>query len=154
MDNFTSKQRLDYIDVFRSLGIFNFDKLYDALINVNLGVYDADKQGHYFYERYENGNPDYRVNMPGKNDWGGNWYANYYLNDVINALLVTTENTTANLYANEHLNKIIEMQNRNEEGNFFAEGENNFVRGEFYQMHNLSKAYALKSSFPDGLIVN
>lgn len=50
---------------------FNIDKIYDALINVDLGTYDSDKKGYHFYERDENGNPTGNITMPGESDWGG-----------------------------------------------------------------------------------
>ncbi len=49
---------------------FNIDKIYNALINVDLGTYDSDKKGYHFYERHENGNPTGNITMPGENDWG------------------------------------------------------------------------------------
>ena len=50
---------------------FNIAKIYNALINVDLGTYDSSKNGDHFYERDNNGNPTGNITMPGGNDWGG-----------------------------------------------------------------------------------
>ena len=91
--------------------------------------------------------------MPGKNDWGGHWYGSFYLTDVYADLFALDEKTEnrykATLWGQAHLNIIAEMVARNEAGNFFIPGENNFVSGEMFQMHNVARAYTLKKLFTE-----
>ena len=140
-----------------SSATFGFERMYNALVNVDLGVYDAEKAGHHFFER--NGDAvSGAVNMPGENDWGGYWYPEYYLADTAVDLMNLDSNLDDNLkaekWAKAHLRELASMSMREENGKkrgqFFAEGENNFVSGEMYQMHNLSKAYLLRLLMQEG----
>lgn len=131
--------------------LHNFDVLYEALVSVDLGEYDNSKEGHHFYEN-TNGNALKEVNMPGDNDWSTvGWYPSYYLNDTIIEVFNLDENISSGLKASEyaklHLIVVEDMVKRNVDGRFFAEGENNFVSGEAYAMHNISKAYVLRRLF-------
>lgn len=135
---------------------FNIDKIYNALINVDLGSYDSNKNGEHFYERDANGNPTGNVTMPAGSDWGGSWYANCFLTDVYADVMnlddQIEEKYKASIWANLHLEKVQEQINKQNEdgevtGQFFQEGENNFVSGELFQAHNLVEAYILFSAF-------
>ena len=124
----------------------NIDLIYQGLVEVDLGIYDINKEGSHFYQRDENGRATAITDMPGDNDWGGHWYANYYLTDVYVMALGLDANLSEELkadkWAAKHFEEILRMVYR-EEGNFFIAGENNFVSGEMFQMHNLVKAYML-----------
>lgn len=125
----------------------NVALIYRALVEVDLGTYDSTKAGKHFYQRNEEGNVSPETDMPGVNDWGGHWYANYYLADVYALVLGLDEALPTELkagrWASQHLAVISQMVQRNAEGYFFEEGENNFVSGEMFQMHNLVRAYML-----------
>ncbi len=130
----------------------NFDKIYSALVNVDLGTYDESKSGSHFYERDKESNaPIAAVNMPQDNDWGGKWYGNYFLNDVIADRLNMDSDCPEGLkaadWAKVHLETISSMLQRSDEqhiqGQFFIDGENNFISGEAYQTHCLIKAFML-----------
>ena len=131
--------------------IYNIDKLYNALVNVDLGEYDASMSNTYFYDR-KNGVPAAEVNMPGENDWGGNWYASYYLMDTAAEIFHLDTDCPPNCKASDwavlHLKKLSEMAARETNGSvtgcFFQPGENFFVSGESYQLHNLCKAYLMR----------
>lgn len=129
---------------------FNIDKIYNALINVDLGAYDSSKSGKHFYERDENGDPTGNITMPGESDWGGYWYANCFLTDVYADVMNLDGEIEykASIWSNLHLEKVKEQINRQNEdgeitGQFFQEGENSFVSGELFQAHNLVEAYVL-----------
>ncbi len=129
----------------------NFDKMYSALVNLDLGAYDESKSGAHFYERDEENTPTAAVNMPGDNDWGGNWYGNYFLNDIIADRLKMDADCPEGLkaadWAKVHLETISSMLKRTHEqhiqGQFFVPGENNFISGEAYQTQCMMKAYML-----------
>jgi len=152
----TIEGMLDTAFIFRAEGrdvpdaaYFNLDKMYGALVTLDLGKYDEENAGHHFYEHSEDGGVSSAVNMPGDNDWGGMWYPSYYLLDTaVQIRGLDTElpdGLKASDWAEIHLETIHEMVTRGEaKGNFFIEGENNFVSGETYMMHNLIKAYVLK----------
>jgi len=133
--------------------IHNLDLMYDALVNLDLGKYEAAKAGHHFFERDSEGNPTFEINMPGDNDWGGHWYGSYYLVDTV-CDAFNMDNTCENGlkakdWAYQHLSKIANMLNDTSNGkalgSFFQEGENYFVSGEMYQSHNLCKAWLIKN---------
>lgn len=127
---------------------YNVDKIYNAMVNVDLGSYDRDKAGHHFYERDFWGRPTAGLNMPGKSDWGGKWYASCYLTDVYANVMgmdpMLPEKSSASQWQKVHFIQLEKMMRRNPDGNFFVDGENNFVSGEFFQMHNVTKAYLLQ----------
>ena len=134
----------------------NICLIYGALVGVDLGKYDGSKAGSYFYQRDEDGRVTGETDMPGQNDWGGKWYGNYFLTDVY-ADLFSMDRTVEETYRAAHweaahFNKIVEAVGRTEEGNFYAPGENRFVSGEMFQMHNLVRAYTLKKLFGDATI--
>ncbi len=139
--------------------IFGFDRMYDALVNIDLGMYDDKKTGHHFFER-NNGMVTSSVNMPGENDWGGNWYPEYYLVDTAADLFELDNSFDANLkarnWAEVHLQVLSAMSARvsgqKHKGQFFIEGENHFISGETYQMHCLSKAYLLRVLNQEGIL--
>lgn len=131
---------------------FNLDLIYNALVNVDLGVYDSSVDGHYFYERDSEGNPTGEITMPGDNDWGMSWYASCYLTDVTAHVMGLDEEIDeqykASVWATLHLEKVQEQIYRENEdgeitGQFFQDDENNFVSGELFQAHNLVEAYIL-----------
>ena len=130
---------------------FHFEKMYGALVNLDLGIYDPEKAGRHFYES-EEGQVTGRVTMPGENDWGGMWYPEYYLVDAAADLLefdtLCPEGLKGRDWAKIHLHISREMEEREAggkvKGQFFAEGENSFISGEAYQMHCVSKAAALR----------
>lgn len=133
--------------------VHNVNLIFNALVNVDLGTYDRSKAGKHFYQRDKEGNVTGFTDMPGKNDWGGHWYGSFYLTDVYADLFALDEKTEnrykATLWGQAHLNIIAEMVARNEAGNFFIPGENNFVSGEMFQMHNVARAYTLKKLFTE-----
>lgn len=132
---------------------FNFDLVYNALVNVDLGEYDSDKEGHHFYERDEKGNPIQKTNMPGENDWGGYWYASYYLMDTTSVALGIDNELEDKLKADKwkalHFEELKRMIMRNTDGEvtgqIFQDGENSFVSGDLYMMQNLCKAYLIEN---------
>ena len=138
---------------FPGASTFNADKIFTALVSVDLGTYDSSKAGHHFYERTDDGRPSPEVNMPGVNDWGGKWYAGFYLTDTIAEVFGLDGECPYGLkasdWAGEHLGVISGMVSRNDTGQFFTEGENNFVSGETYAMHNLMKSYMLRRIFAE-----
>lgn len=132
--------------------LHNFDIIYSAFVNLDLSKYNESKSGSHFYERNkETDTPSGVVNMPQENDWGGNWYASYFLNDIIverfDMDTACPDGLKASDWANVHLKTINAMINRTGSqhinGQFFVEGENNFVSGEAYQTHCLIKAYMI-----------
>ena len=136
--------------------ISNFDQIYGALVNVDLGTFEEAKAGHHFYEREGDG-VSAKINMPGENDWGGRWYPMYYLIDSSADLLgydtLCPDHLKGADWAEPHLLESFKM-NRRESlyktvGQFFDRGENNVISGEMYQMQNVSKAAALKVQLED-----
>ena len=134
--------------------VFNLDLMYEALVNLDLGVFNSDMAGHHFYERDENGNPTEEVTMPEVNDWGMHWYANCYLADVTADTMGLDaridEPYKASIWAELHLKKIKDMILRDNAdgiitGRIFQEGENDFVSGDLFQMHNLVEAYIIST---------
>ncbi len=131
---------------------FNLDAIYRALIYVDLGKYDKDRAGLNFYLRDENGMPTGMTTMPGTNDWGMPGYAIYYLQDVIAEAegldRDIEEPYKADVWEQLHFQKAVSqvMRETNGEitGQFFQAGENFFVSGELFMMHNLAEAYVLK----------
>jgi hypothetical protein len=135
--------------------VFNLDRIYEALICVDLGKYDENRAGLNFYLRGENGQPSGDVSMPGGNDWGKAGYAIYYLCDVMADTLGLDadieESCKARVWEELHFEKMLEQINRKDDGKaagrFFLPGENSFVSVEPFMMHNLAEAYLLKYCF-------
>ena len=131
---------------------FNLDKIYRGLIDVDLGKYDESRAGKNFYLRDENGQPTGEVTMPGKNDWGNPGYAIYYLCDVMTDRLDLDtdieETYKAHVWEELHYEKMRDQVRRETDGGitgqFFQPGENSFVSGELFMMHNLAEAYVLQ----------
>ena len=131
---------------------FNLDKIYRGLIDVDLGKYDESRAGKNFYLRDENGQPTGEVTMPGKNDWGKPGYAIYYLCDVMTDRLDLDtdieETCKAHIWEELHYEKMRDQVRRETDGRitgqFFQPGENSFVSGELFMMHNLAEAYVLQ----------
>ena len=131
---------------------FNLDKIYRGLIDVDLGKYDESRAGKNFYLRDENGQPTGEVTMPGKNDWGKPGYAIYYLCDVMTDRLDLDtdieETCKAHVWEELHYEKMRDQVRRETDGGitgqFFQPGENSFVSGELFMMHNLAEAYVLQ----------
>ena len=131
---------------------FNLDKIYRALIYTDLGKYDKERAGHSFYLRDENGQPTGETTMPGEDDWGKPGYAIYYLCDVMaDTLGLDTdieESCKAKVWGELHYEKMKEQVYRETDGvvtgQFFQPGENFFVSGELFMMHNLAEAYVLQ----------
>lgn len=135
----------------KEAAFFHLEDLYRALIEVDLGQYDSAKAGHHFYEN-ENGTAQTEINMPGENDWSQvGWYASYFLNDTIAEVFhmdrCLPDGLKADDYAKLHLEQLMIMLAKNRDGRFYADGENSFVSGEAYAMHNMSKAYAIQRLF-------
>lgn len=134
--------------------IFNHDLIYSALVNLDLGKYDEQKTGCHFYGRTPEGNPDAILDMPGVNDWGGKWFTSCYLADTEAEIFRLDSNCPQDLKANDwasvHLNEIERMISRNNTGQIFIDGENYFVSGETYAIHNLCKAYMLRTLDSEG----
>ena len=90
--------------------------------------------------------------MPGTNDWGKPGYAIYYLCDVMaDTLGLDTdieESCKAKVWGELHYEKMKEQVYRETDGvvtgQFFQPGENFFVSGELFMMHNLAEAYVLQ----------
>ncbi|MBQ9614222.1 MAG: hypothetical protein IJV14_16805 [Lachnospiraceae bacterium] len=136
--------------------VFNMDLIYRALVNVDLGDYNPQMAGQHFYMRDAAGNPTDEATMPEANDWGLHWYANCYLTDVMADSMELdkeiAEPYKAAVWRHLHLQKIKDQICRvNEEGvvtgQFFREGENDFVSGELFQMHNLVEAYIINGVY-------
>ena len=131
---------------------FNLDKIYRGLIDVDLGKYDENRAGRNFYLRDENGQPTGEVTMPGEDDWGKPGYAIYYLCDVMaDTFQLDTDiegNYRAQVWKGLHFEKMREQIYRETDGEitgqFFQKGENFFVSGELFMMHNLAEAYVQK----------
>ena len=132
--------------------VFNLDKIYDGLIYVDLGKFDEKLSGRNFYLRDENGQPTGETKMPGDNDWGKPGYAIYYLLDVMADTLELDADVEAAykgyVWEELHFEKMREQIDRETDGEitgqFFQPGENFFVSGELFMMHNLAEAYVLK----------
>ena len=132
--------------------VFNLDKIYDGLIYVDLGKFDEKLSGRNFYLRDENGQPTGETKMPGDNDWGKPGYAIYYLLDVMADTLEldadVEEAYKGYVWEELHFKKTREQIDRETDGEitgqFFQPGENYFVSGELFMMHNLTEAYVLK----------
>ena len=132
--------------------VFNLDKIYDGLIYVDLGKFDEKLSGRNFYLRDENGQPTGETKMPGDNDWGKPGYAIYYLLDVMADTLGLDEDVEETykgyVWEELHFEKMREQIYRETDGEitgqFFQPGENYFVSGELFRMHNLAEAYVLK----------
>ena len=137
--------------------VFNLDKIYQAMIEVDLGKYDESRAGKYFYIRDENGQPTGNVEMPGEDDWGKAGYAIYYLCDVMADTLGLDREIEvprkAWVWEKLHFEKMREQISRQAEdkapGQFFLPGENSFVSVESFMMHNLAEAYVLAVSHPE-----
>ena len=131
---------------------FNLDRIYQGLIYVDLGKYDENRAGLHFYLRDENGQPTGDVTMPGTNDWGKPGYAIYYLCDVMADTMKLDaeieETCKARVWKELHYEKMREQICRETDGEitgqFFQPGENSFVSGELFMMHNLAEAYVLQ----------
>jgi hypothetical protein len=133
---------------------FNLDLIFDALVNKDLGEISIELAGVHFYERDKSGIPTGEITMPGNNDWGGSWYASCYLADVVIDKLELDmdidEDYKADVWECMHFCKVMEQILRFDsdgeiKGQFFDVGENDFVSGELFQMHNLVEAFALLS---------
>ena len=102
--------------------------------------------------RDENGQPTGETKMPGDNDWGKPGYAIYYLLDVMADTLGLDEDVEeaykGYVWEELHFEKMREQIYRETDGEitgqFFQPGENYFVSGELFMMHNLAEAYVLK----------
>ncbi len=131
---------------------FNLDRIYRGLIEVDLGKYDENRAGRHFYLRDENGQPTGEVTMPGTNDWGKPGYAIYYLCDVMADTMGLDadleEPLKAKVWEELHYEKMREQIYRETDGGitgqYFQPGENSFVSGELFMMHNLAEAYVLQ----------
>ena len=131
--------------------VFNLDRIYRGLIYVDLGKYDVKLAGRNFYLRDENGQPTGDTTMPGENDWGKPGYAIYYLCDVMADTLGLDKDIEATckarVWEDKHFEKLHEQIDRETNGiitgQFFQPGENFFVSGELFMMHNLAEAYVL-----------
>jgi hypothetical protein len=132
--------------------VFNLDRIYRGLIYVDLGKYDVKLAGRNFYLRDENGQPTGDTTMPGENDWGKPGYAIYYLCDVMADTMKLDaeieETCKARVWKELHYEKMREQICRETDGEitgqFFQPGENSFVSGELFMMHNLAEAYVLQ----------
>ena len=90
--------------------------------------------------------------MPGEDDWGKPGYAIYYLCDVMaDTFQLDTDiegNYKAQVWKGLHFEKMREQIYRETDGEitgqFFQKGENFFVSGELFMMHNLAEAYVLQ----------
>ena len=149
----------DTIVLFKIMGkpvpeaaAFNLDRIYRGLIYVDLGKYDETRAGKNFYLRNEKGQPTGEVTMPGQNDWGKPGYAIYYLCDVMaDTLKLDTDIEDAykaQVWKELHFEKMHEQIYGETDGKitgqFFKPGENSFVSGELFMMHNLAEAYVLR----------
>ncbi len=149
----------DTIAVYRIAGapvpeaaVFNLDRIYRGLICTDLGKYDEKRTGSRFYLRDGDGQPTGEVTMPGENDWGKPGYAIYYLCDVLadtQALDADIEEgCEARVWEELHFEKLCAQLRRETDGaitgQYFQPGENAFVSGELFMMHNLAEAYVLR----------
>ena len=133
--------------------VFNLDRIYRGLIEVDLGKFDQKLAGRNFYLRDENGQPTGDTTMPGENDWGKPGYAIYYLCDVMADTLGldadVEEACKARVWAGLHFEKLCGQLRRETDGRvtgqFFRPGENYFVSGELFMMHNLAEAWILRN---------
>ena len=90
--------------------------------------------------------------MPGENDWGKPGYAIYYLCDVLaDTMALDTdieESCKARVWEERHFEKMSAQLSRETDGEitgqYFQTGENGFVSGELFMMHNLAQAYVLR----------
>jgi len=131
---------------------FNLDRIYRGLIYADLGKYEEKLAGRNFYLRDENGQPTGETTMPGENDWGKPGYAIYYLCDVMADILgldADIEDTCKGfVWEGLHFEKLSGQIFRETDGvvtgQFFHPGENFFVSGELFMMHNLAEAYVLR----------
>lgn len=127
---------------------FNVDKVFYALVDLDLGLFEASKAGHHFYERSELGGASCDTNMPEENEWGNNVrQANYYLVDTyvnkIGADSVLPDILRGNNWAHSRLLRIIEMIDRDGSGRIYHDGEEFFASGQLYAMACLVQTYAL-----------
>ena len=131
--------------------VFNLNVIYRGLIDTDLGTFDSKLAGRNFYLRDENGRPTGETTMPGENDWGKPGYAIYYLCDVMaDTLNLDTdieETCKARVWEALHFEKFRAQIERETDGTltgqFFQPGENFFVSGELFMMHNLAEAWVL-----------
>ena len=90
--------------------------------------------------------------MPGENDWGKPGYAIYYLCDVLADTMALDadleEGCKAGVWEDLHFEKMSAQLHRETDGaitgQYFQPGENAFVSGELFMMHNLAEAYVLR----------
>lgn len=126
---------------------FNVDKVYNALVDLDLGEFNSSKTGHHFYERTNEGEVSSDTNMPEDNEWGNNRQANYYLVDTYVSLIgsdsALPEQLKANQWAHCRLGKIVEMMGRDNSGRIYQDGEENFASGQLYAMACLTQVYSL-----------
>ena len=149
----------DTIAVYRIAGApvpeaaaFNLDRIYQGLICTDLGKFDEKLAGRNFYLRDGDGQPTGDVTMPGENDWGKPGYAIYYLCDVLADTLALDkdieESCKARVWEERHFEKMSAQLSRETDGaitgQYFQPGENAFVSGELFMMHNLAEAYVLR----------
>lgn len=126
---------------------FNVDKVYNALVDLDLGEFNTSKAGHHFYERTMDGEASSDTNMPEDNEWGNNRQANYYLVDTYVSLIgadsALPEQLKADKWAHCRLEKIVEMMGRDNSGRIYQDGEENFASGQLYAMACLTQVYSL-----------
>ena len=149
----------DTVAVYRIAGApvpeaaaFNLDRIYQGLICTDLGKYDEKLAGRGFYLRNGDGQPTGDVTMPGENDWGKPGYAIYYLCDVLADTMALDadieESCKARVWEELHFEKLSAQLRRETDGaitgQYFQPGENAFVSGELFMMHNLAEAYVLR----------
>ena len=128
---------------------FNVDKVFTALVDLDLGEFEPTKAGHHFYERTENGEATSDTNMPEDNDWGNNVrQANYYLVDIYASLIGADKSLPDKLKADKwaycRLVKIHQMMKRDNSGRIYQDGEENFASGQLYAMACLTQVYSLQ----------
>lgn len=125
----------------------NVDKVYKALVELDLGKYDESKSGHHFYERTPEGKASCITNMPGNNEWGSNRQANYFLVDTYSSLIQADDNLPDRLKADKwavcRMERISEMMGRDTSGRIYLDGEENFASGQLYAMACLTQVYSL-----------
>lgn len=118
--------------------MYNVNKVYNALVELDLGAFDIAKSGHHFYERTSQGKVSYLTNMPEVNEWGSNRQANYYLVDTYVSLIGADTDLPADIQADKwahcRLIKIVDMVNRDSTGRIYQDGEENFASGQLYAM--------------------
>lgn len=127
---------------------FNVDKVYTALVDLDLGEFEPSKAGHHFYERTGNGEATSDTNMPEDNDWGNNVrQANYYLVDIYTSLIGADislpDELKADKWAYCRLVKIRQMMERDNSGRIYQDGEEYFASGQLYAMACLTQVYSL-----------